>query len=284
MRLIFGLVLVLGVGLAGFAVFMAKNYIGAYQEELAKARSSTERAVPTTEVFVAKRELRYGEPLKQADVRKVRWPQNALPKGIFTAEDALFAENGEFRAVLRAMEPGEPIMKVKLTEPGQEAGITSRLSRGERAFAIKVDVSSGVSGFLRPGDFVDVYWTGRQVQSDGSQTGEITTLINSGVRLIAIDQSADEDYVGTRIARTVTVAVSPTEVAALAQAQSSGRLTLALVGTGDDTVAEAIEMDQRRLLGVEAAQPVARVEAPRTCTIRTRKGAEVVEIPIPCTD
>ena len=45
-------------------------------------------------------------------------------------------------------------------EPGQDAGVSSRLSKGMRAFAIRVDVATGVSGFLRPGDRVDVYWSG----------------------------------------------------------------------------------------------------------------------------
>ena len=36
MRLIFGLVLIVGLGLAGFAVYMAQGYIGRYQDELAQ--------------------------------------------------------------------------------------------------------------------------------------------------------------------------------------------------------------------------------------------------------
>ena len=58
-----------------------------------------------------------------------------------------------------------------------------------RAFTIRVDATSGVSGFLRPSDRVDVYWSGR------SEIGEVTQLIEAGVRIIAIDQSADEDRV-----------------------------------------------------------------------------------------
>ena len=43
MRAVFGLVLVVGVALAGGAVMMAKNYIAAYQSELAKERASREQ-------------------------------------------------------------------------------------------------------------------------------------------------------------------------------------------------------------------------------------------------
>jgi pilus assembly protein CpaB len=56
------------------------------------------------------------------------------------------------RRALRVMEAGEVVMQVKATAPGQDAGVASRLGEGMRAFTIRVDASSGVSGFVRPGD------------------------------------------------------------------------------------------------------------------------------------
>ncbi|MCR8827573.1 Flp pilus assembly protein CpaB [Pseudosulfitobacter koreensis] len=284
MRAVFGMVLILGIALAGGAVYMAKNYIGAYQAELARERAARAEIVPTVEVYVADRALKYGETFTQEDVRAVNWPENAIPEGAFTIDNALWPEGQpKERVVLRAMEKDEAILAIKVTEPGEEAGLTSRLERGMRAFAIKVDVASGVSGFLRPGDRVDVYWTG-QVSRSLSESSEVTKLIEPGVKLIAIDQSAAGDSYGAVIAQTVTVAVKPEQVAALAQAQSTGRLALSLVGTDDDTVAGAIEIDQRTLLGIAAEEVAAEVKAKEVCTIRTRRGAEVVEIPIPCTN
>lgn len=286
MRMVFGLVLVAGVALAGGAVYMAKNYIGQYQAALAKERAQREKVVPTIPVYVAERELRYGEALTAEDVRRVDWPENAIPEGAFTEDNPLFPEGvDELRVVLRAMEKDEAIMAVKVTEPGEEAGITSRLERGMRAFAIKVDVATGVSGFLRPGDRVDIYWTGRVDRSLGQTRGEVTKLIEAGVQLIAIDQNTTGDLDGATIAQTVTVAARPNQVAALAQAQSTGRLSLSLVGAEDDTIAGTIEVDQRSLLGIVEEEQIAEVEKEeRVCTIRNRRGAEMVEIPIPCTN
>ncbi len=98
--------------------------------------------------------------LTEADVQQIPWPQIALPKSAFTDKATLFPEGAKPRVVLRQMEKFEPILAGKVTEPGEDAGITTRLAKGMRAFAINVDVSSGVSGFLRPDDSVDVYWTG----------------------------------------------------------------------------------------------------------------------------
>lgn len=281
MRIVFGLVLLLGLGLAGFAVYMAKDYVTAYQAELDQERAKQSQIVPTVDVAVVKKQMRYGERLRKEDIRMVRWPENAVPEGAFTSLEAIFAAGeDDLRSILRTMEKDEAILAVKVTEPGQDAGVGSRLGKGMRAFAIRTDVTSGVSGFLRPGDRVDVYWTGRP---PGGQNGDVTKLIEAGVRLIAVDQSADEDRNSPIVARTVTVELTPLQVASLAQAQASGRLSLSLVGVEDDTTASSVEIGQRELLGIEEKEVVV-VEQQRVCTIRTRRGAEVVEIPVECTN
>ncbi|MCZ4258666.1 Flp pilus assembly protein CpaB [Sulfitobacter sp. PR48] len=285
MRMVFGLVLLVGIALAGGAVYLAKDRIAQYQLANARAQEALSQVVPTVSVFVAEGPLKYGQRLTPEDVREVAWPENAIPEGAFTDYAVLFPENtDEPRVVLRAMEKDEAIMALKVTAPGEDTGLTSRLERGKRAFTIKVDVSSGVSGFLRPGDKVDVYWTGRVSINRDTPSTEVTKLIEAGVQLIAVDQSAGGELSEATIARTVTVAVSPQQVAGLAQAQSTGNLSLSLVGAEDDTVASAIEVDQRALLGIAAEEIKAEVAKEKVCTIRTRRGAEVVELPIPCTN
>lgn len=287
MRMIFALVLLVGLGLAGFAVYMAQNYIQGYQSALAKEKAARKPEIETVEVFVMARGMEYGDTLTEKDVKKVKYPKGSLPEGVFTSAETLFPENDDRkRIILRKLEPMEPLLAAKVTMPGEDAGLQSRLEKGMRAFAIKVDVASGVAGFLRPGDRVDVYWTGR-VKGSGGEIGndDITKLIQANINLIAIDQTANQDFETSRVARTVTVAVKPHQVAALAQAQSTGSLSLALVGAQDDTVAEAIEVDQRSLLGLQEKAEVNEFKQPEPeCTIRTRRGSEVVEIPIPCTN
>lgn len=285
MRMVFGLVLLVGIALAGGAVYLAKDRITQYQIANARAQAALAKIVPTKTVYVAQGPLKYGQKLTKEDVRAVSWPENAIPEGAFLEMATLFPENtDELRVVLRQIEKDEAIMALKVTAPGEDTGLTSRLARGARAFTIKVDVSSGVSGFLRPGDRVDIYWTGRVNVGRDSDQGDVTKLIEAGIQLIAIDQTAGGDLNETMIARTVTVAISPQQVAALAQAQSTGILSLALVGTGDDTIVSAIEVDQRSLLGIANREVKAEVAKKRVCTIRTRRGAEVVAIPIPCTN
>ncbi|MHA6344464.1 Flp pilus assembly protein CpaB [Roseivivax sp. CAU 1761] len=285
MRMLFALVLIAGVGLAGLAVYMASTYIGAYETALQKERARQAEAVPTREIFVAARTLAYGEELAGDAVKLVAWPEAALPETYFDAATPPVVQGQPPRRVLRAIETHEPLMQVKLSAPGGDAGLTSRLEKGQRAFAIKVDVASGVSGFLRPGDRVDVYWTGRvRLNDPEAPDGDVTKLIQTGVELIAIDQTANAQSTSAIIARTVTVAASPQQVAALAQAQATGRLSLSLMGATDETIAEAIEVDQLSLLGLEKRVAAPRAPEVESCSIRTRRGSEVVEIPIPCTN
>jgi pilus assembly protein CpaB len=280
MRILFAVVLFLGLGLAGFAVLKTNQYVAQIEAELVHARSMQPApAIETVDVYIVRRNFSYGERMTRGDVMTAQFPATAVPLGGFTNIDALFPNDIPHRTVLRAMDTREPILASKLTAPGKEAGITSHLSPGKRAFTIDVNQTSGVAGFLRPGDHVDVFWTGRT-----QDTGEMTQLIEARMRIIAVDQSADMERNGAEAtpARNVTVEATPEQAAALAQAQNSGRLSLALVGINDDTVSQSIEMTQDRLLGVVREERV--VEAPRVCHVRTRRGNELVLIETPCTN
>ncbi len=290
MRLVFGLVLVVGIALASFAVYMAQGFIEQTQAERDRLAAEQARATPLVNVVVAKKPMKYGDRFTRDDLEVIRWQADKVPAGAFNTVVApqggdksilpVFWE-GETRprAALRSYEPFEPILGAKITEPGIDAGINANLTAGMRAFTITVDVTSGVSGFLRPDDRVDVYWSGT---INGQ---EVTKLIDEAVRLIAINQSADADRSEeTMIAETVTIEATPQQVAAFALAQRTGRLTLSLVGTGDSAEVGAVEINRNALLGIVEAAPEEVVEEKKPCTIRTNKGGEVVEVEIPCTN
>jgi pilus assembly protein CpaB len=263
---------------------MVRGHFEAQAVALARERAAMAEQVPTVEVYAVKRQMTYGEPITMEDVQIIRYAEPFLPEGVFRTEEELFPNGAEMlRQVVRQMEPNEPILAIKVTSPGEATGLTSSLSAGMRAFAINVDVASGVSGFLRPGDRVDVYWTGQAGNDNGL---DVTRLIESGVRLVAVDQTTEDSQATATIAQTVTVEVSPQQVAKLAQAQATGTLSLSLVGLTDETIASAIEVDQNSLLGIteEVAVVEAAPEVAQVCTIRERKGSEIVETPVECTN
>lgn len=279
MRMIFGLVLLVGMALAGFAVYMAQGYINQTESALMEERAFRDKVGKLVEVYVVNKPLKYGDPITREDIQKIYWQESALPEGVFTEETALFPEDEDKpRFVLRPMETYEPVLALKVTEPGQPAGLTGALDPGMRAFAINVDASSGVSGFIYPGNFVDIYWTG----NDGTQ--EMTRLIETSVNVIAIDQTAaGASTGGAVVAQTVTVQGTAQQIARLAQAQATGRLALSLVGVPGESDGKLVEVNAQTLLGIET-ETVVEVEAEKVCTIRNRRGSEVEETPIPCTN
>lgn len=306
MRAVFALVLVLGMALAGVAVYMAQGYMSQTQSALAKATAFREKTGKLVEVYAVNKPLKYGDPLTKDDVVSVYVQEKFLPAGAFRVPKEgdtaaatpaaapakkgdpapvvvppLFDDNQQKpRFIMRSMEQNEILLVSRVTEPGEVAGLTGKLGKGMRAFQIKVDVASGVAGFVAPDDHIDIYWTG---SSNTSVSGDVTRLIESAIRVIAVDQASGEGQMLAGNARTVTVAGTPEQVARLAQAQATGRLAMSLVASPEDAVSGLVEVDSNSLLGIQQQEVVVE-KAPEVCTIKTRKGADVVEMPIPCTN
>lgn len=283
MRAVFGLVLIVGMALAGAAVYMIQGYIKQTEATLQRERDFNAKAGKLVEVYVFNKSLSYGDALTKDDVQLIYWPEKALPETIYSDEAILFPENANGpRYIMRTTEAYEPVLASRVTEPGELAGLTAKLEDGMRAFAIKVGVASGVSGFVQPDDFIDIYWTG-SIQGSG---GDITRLIESSIQIIAVDNAFNEGQSSSGTdARTVTVAATPEQVARLAQAQSTGQLSMSLVGEGAQVVTEKIEVDTDTMLGIVREEVVvAPVIEEEVCKRKERKGTEVIETIIPCTN
>ncbi len=281
MRAVFGLVLVLGMALAGAAVYMIQDYIAQTDALLQQERAFNAKAGKLVEVYVFNKQLKYGDALTPEDVQLIYWPEQALPETIFSDPALLFPEDADGpRYIMRATEAFEPVLASRVTEPGELAGLTAKLAPGMRAFQITVGVASGVAGFVQPDDLIDIYWT-------GSINGvEQTRLIESSMQIIAVDDAFNEGQATSGAAAgTITVAVTPEKVARLTQAQATGRLTMSLVGEDQGVAAESIEVDTNALLGiVEEEVVIAPVIEEEVCKRKERKGTEVIETVIPCTN
>ena len=94
----------------------------------------------------------------------------------------------------------------------------------------------------------------------------------------------DQPAVGGNDLLTARPCLDPEQLPRLAQAQTTGRLAMAMIGLDDSGGGTVVDpTDQCRLLGTgcaEAPGPV--VEAPKQCFITQRNGAERVQVEIPC--
>jgi pilus assembly protein CpaB len=226
MRGVFGLVLLVGMGLAGFAVYMVNQQIEQTNSQLAEAQAQRDGAVRTVDVYTVNKAFTYGEVLTAEDVVLMKYASDSLPEGILREEGALFPpeQPAKSRVVILPIIPNEPLTQSRLAVPGATRGLTALLDPGMRAFPIQARIT-GSFGTLRPDDRIDLYWTGSLRSGD-----RVTQLLKSGLVIIA---APDED--GLNGIDQVILQVTPQEVADLTQAQSSGTLTISLVGSGDLT-------------------------------------------------
>lgn len=275
MRIVFILVLLAGLGLAGFAVSQVMKQFQGYQNRIAQLEGARVAPIETITIIVAATEIRFGHQLTATDVVEVTWPKQNAPANAFNDIAVLFGPEGSApRSVTRVMEPGEPILVTKVTNIGEPADLRSLLTVGMRAFVINIDATSGVAGFLQPGDQVDVLWTGTGISGQTE-----SRVLGQDIKVIAVDQSADQDVSRPQLARTATLEVSQDTVLKLVQAQNTGRLTLSLRGLTDTTIVEiGTVVDQTVIIGEREAAPDEEV----ICTRTVRRGVAIEEVVIPC--
>lgn len=182
-------------------------------------------------VVVTTRELPAGKPITADALRVQSLPIN--PSGAFTDPSLLVGRvpNADLGAQ-------SPVLEAQLS-----SGIAERIEPGERAVAVHVEEGNAVGNRLRPGNFVDVFFT---LKRDGTMgAGEIdqsqARLLMSKVRVLAFgNATAGSDTAGdpNGMVRTAVLAVPVADVDRLTLAETSGRLVFALRNPRDSEVAD----------------------------------------------
>lgn len=220
------LLLALVMGIA--AVFVANAFLGGVQDQ----QQAVEHG--TVKVAVASVPLEYGSEITPEKVRLVDWPRASLPEGVFNSLPQLLPM-GKSRVALRPIAINEPILASKLSGEGGRAAISAVLRPDMRAAAVRVNDVAGVAGFVLPGDVVDILITRTLAGNDGMPAQQITDVLLQKVRVIAIDQNANDGKSDPQIGKTATLEVSQVDAQKLALAQQAGTLSMALRNVSDQT-------------------------------------------------
>ena len=207
--------------IAAIAVLLANAYLSGV-EERAETQVAESR---TTNIVVARQALNFGDPLTPENIRLRPFPAASIPQGAFRSMREALAEN---RVALRPIVPGEPVLADKVSGAGGRAVLSANLPEGMRAVSIPITAVTGVSGFVRPGDTVDVLLT-RKIPGDGAEADDLMSdIILERVKVLAIDQVASEGETKPKVGRTSVLEVDPTQAQQLAVASRLGTLSLAL--------------------------------------------------------
>jgi pilus assembly protein CpaB len=254
------------------AVFVAQSWLNS-QAEMRMRNLQAQNVKPqhaTQTIVVANKPLRYGAELAAPMLREIPWSQEALPKGAFTKIDDVLKDGK--RVVLAAIEPNEPVLSVKITGPGQRATLSALVGPGMKAVTIRVNDVDGVGGFVLPGDHVDIALT-RQVDKEQAST----QVILQHVRVLAIDQIADERTAQPTVAKSVTLEVDNVAAQKLGLAASIGSLSLLLRKAGDTADQPAPRVTLKDLF----TEMVGEIGRSDSATVIVRRGTQTQNYSVP---
>lgn len=255
-------------------------------------------------IVVAAEPMRYGALIDAGMLKELPWPKDDLPTGAFRTTEELL-DGGE-RVALAAIDANEPVLVSKVTDPDEQATLSRRIEDGMRAVTIRVDDITGVAGFVVPGDRVDIALTrtftigkkggeGKEdiapietsPAGDRTFTGEpdsfvATTVVLANVKVLSIDQIADERQSDPVIVRAVTLEVNAPGAKALATAQSAGSLSLQLRRAGDVATGEfnmpPHGIDQEMTSAFEPSEVIPAASALAKVTVRRRTEVETYDV------
>jgi pilus assembly protein CpaB len=206
------------------AVFLVRNYIGQAQRNPAQAAGPA----GMKPVVVAAAPIPRGAALAPNLLKVVNYPADAVPPGAVATVAELGAPGPQGRLSLRTLSPNEPILMSQVTGPGGKLTLSGVVTEGMRAASVRSNDVAGVAGFVLPGDRVDILLT-RQEQGQ-----PITQVLAENVRVLGIDQMADDSADKPAVARAVTVEVTPDQADLISLAQAVGNVSFTLRHVTDD--------------------------------------------------
>ena len=279
---VLALALVLGV-LAALA-----GYAGLKATAQKVAQNTSKHYVP---VVVTATDMTFGTKLDRAQLRVARYPKESVPAGAFSDPDSVVGQTTKIFLAAR-----EPITATKLSSRG--GGLSMLVRPGLRATSLEVNQVSGVSGFVLPGDRVDVLCT---VDGRGAEIEATTRTILQNAEVLASGQKTTQQDNKPITVQAVTILVDPMGAERLALGLHEGKLhlvlrnpedadTLRVAGMSTDEmlngkpgtkVAKAVNRSLKKTGAVVASAPVrpaAPLRAPKP-TVRIIREAKVSELP-----
>src|SRR3569832_2650570 len=187
--------------IAVVTAIMAKNmFAGAGAQQAAAAP-----AVPVgPKVLVARKALPVGTIIDAESFTYQPWPKELMQAAYYVEGQP----DGDTKMLLGTVvrypiTAGQPVTRGSLVGPEDRGFLAAALGAGMRAITVPVNISSGVAGFVFPGDHVDLVLT-QQVQGGGDGPSlKVAETFMRNLRVLATDQRiTDKDEDGKTQVRT----------------------------------------------------------------------------------
>jgi pilus assembly protein CpaB len=234
-------------------------------------------------IVVAATNLPWGTKLTKEMIKQAPFLQESLPAGVKSDVSSL-----EGRVLISALSEKEPILETRLAPVDVTVGgVSAVVRKGKRAIAVKGDKVIGISGFIQPGNRVDVLVT----LEDPEKEIEVTKLVLENIPVLATGTEIQDKGKGEPSPVDVyTLEVDPEQGEKLALAATLGKLQFALrnVMDGESVVTRGatIPTTLASLRGEEPAKPAEvvskrivrrRPAAPSYVTVEVIRGDKVAQ-------
>lgn len=242
-RIIF---LVIALVASGATIFIGRAWLSAERNARTVVQQVPAPQKPATMVLVARGDLHAGQFVRPENLRWQSWPDDNVPTAyVLSGQHQL--EDYVGWVVRSAIADGEPITAARIVSPRDQGFLAAVLTPGYRAMTVALSPATDNAGFIFPGDHVDVL-ANLTLQYDDPVTGNpnasshhVSETVLSDLRVLAIDQKADDQNKDVTVAKTATLEVTPKQAEILSVVGDMGKLSLSLRSLAQDeseTVAE----------------------------------------------
>lgn len=257
--------IILSVVIALTGSFLLYQWI---QKQKAPAEVVTVESEAVT-VSVAAVDIPWGTKLTPEMIKTASFLKESVPQGHFASPEML-----DGRVTIASLKLGEPVLEHRLAPDSIETGgVSAILPQGKRAVAVKGDKVIGISGFINPGNRVDVLVTLRDPRTDKDKT----KMVLASVPVLATGTQVIDNGNGKPAPVDVyTLEVTPEEGEKLTLASTQGRLQFALRNLTDaEKVLTPGATISQTLASLSWPEPKRRRVLNTTRTIEVIKGNDV---------
>jgi pilus assembly protein CpaB len=227
------LLILLAVATAAFTAFYARTWMQAQRATILASASqpAAVQAAPAALVLVAGKALSAGSFIRAEHVKWQAWPESGVIDSY--AVKGRREEKDFIGAVVRsAIAAGEPLTDARVVHPGDRGFLAAVLEPGKRAVSVPVNATTGIAGFIFPGDWVDVILTVRFRSAEDSEakgeTRYFSETLLTDVRVLGVDQAVENKKGEPVLAKTATLEVDPKQAEKIAIGLEMGGLSLSL--------------------------------------------------------
>jgi pilus assembly protein CpaB len=190
--------------------------------QLIAKRLVAQQDAATTQLLVAAKNLEVGAMIKEGDVKLADWKGAVPPHALTTPEEVIG------RGVISSTYEGEPILEERLAAKGAGAGLAATIPVGMRAVAVRVNEIVGVSGFVTPGQRVDILIMGNAPNMPNN-VGTLARTLLQNIEVLSAGQEVQKNNEGKPIqVPVVNLLVNPDQAEILSLASNEARIQLVL--------------------------------------------------------